>query len=75
MGDPARDESMGNSLCGDIRDDDAFWPSGGAIDAGKEVGIYFSKWKWSNEVKASIRVCEGRQWSNGLAVNLQALTL
>ena len=26
-------------------------------------------------VKASIRACEGRQWSNGVAVNLRALSL
>ena len=80
MGNPARDESAGNSLCGDVRDGYGFWPSREAINAGEEIDTSFRRWKWSNEVnvdvvKASIRACEGRQWSNGVTMNLRALTL
>ena len=79
-GDPAIDESAGNSLCSDARDGDGFWPSRESINAGEEIGTSFRRWKWSNEVdvdvvKASIEACEGRQWSNGVTMNLQALTL
>ena len=79
-GDPARDESAGNSLCGNVRDGEGFRPSSESIDAGEEIGTSFRRWKWSNEVdvdvvKVSIRACEGRQWSNRVTMNLRALTL
>ena len=74
-GDPARDESAGNSLCGDVGDGEGFRPSRESINAGEEIGTSFRRWKWSNEVdmdvvKASIRACEGRQWRSADTVNM-----
>ena len=62
VGNPARDESAGNSLCGDVGDGYGFWSSRESINAGEEIGTSFRRWKWSNEVdvdvvKASIRAC------------------
>ena len=66
---------MCNGLYSDVGDGDGFWPSCESINACEEIGTSFRKWKWSNNVdvdvvKASIRACEGRQWSNGVTMNL-----
>ena len=65
------------SLCGDVSDVGdgcGFRPSRESINAGEEIGTSFRRWKWSNKVsvdvvKASIRACEGRQWSNCVTMN------
>ena len=47
MGDPARDESADNSLCGDVGDGNGFRSSRESINAGEEIGTSFRRWKWS----------------------------